>query len=222
MSFNDVTKDIEDSDEQGAAGGWLVSMADLISLVLTFFVMIYATKDISEDSYAEVRRSIVHYFNIDEIKVKKIEDKKEFVYNPIDIVDNFSYTKTVIDNILAEDSEYIRTELASNRLKIIYSNELENVMDDAGKELAPLFKEELYNKLFTINKALEQVNNQIEITVDNIDMENSIKLTKYISSTLDNLGYKKNILMYLPSEKNVDNGKQVEVVFIVRDYESIY
>jgi chemotaxis protein MotB len=140
---------------------WMVTFADLISLLLVFFILMYSTSSVEGGRWQKVIDSLSVQFHTD----KALNDG---MFNT-----NFSASKVQI--LRGMDLDYLYTVL-SNKIsadesltdKIVLNNEGGNLIISLKNEYifdgkTPILTEDSKVALFTIGESLQKVNNKIEI-----------------------------------------------------------
>jgi flagellar motor protein MotB len=218
VNFEEINNlEFEDVGNRPSAS-WLVSLSDLICLVLTFFVMMYSTKDIGEDKISEIRDSFVSYLGgqemnyiengSDEIEGRKIIKRSEEIAN----IENLLIT------ILKDYKDIgIYYAIKPNEL-IIWVEE-----DKLPKNLSKTFNE----RLFVVAQLINSANNQVEISAQGLDGKSFDTIMDFVLKKFKELGYNNNMLITLPQKKiiteNLEKDKnKIKIQVIIKDYESVF
>lgn len=145
----------------GGKSMWLISFTDVMALMLTFFVLLFAMSNPKEEEWDKFTHNIQENFN--RFHGQVLNRGKEDAVN-IDKV-NFSqaldlnYLKVLMGNLIRDEKslEGVRLVDAAGRLIISLPHHL---LFDSG---AANIKEQAHDALFTIGGALRRIKNRIEI-----------------------------------------------------------
>lgn len=172
---------------EGSADRYIIPYADLITLLLAFFIVLYSMSDPNEQKMETLSQSLAVAFNsssssIDLNDNKKTEairtyrqsvtDEELSTMKSISEKNNLRRLKTKIDRQIKENglSEKVNSELSDIGLKIILTDEI--LFDSASSELKNNQSKKLIND---ISKLISDVKNPISIEghTDNIPINNS-------------------------------------------------
>ena len=222
MNFEELN--ILDSVEeapQGQSSAWLVSLTDLISLILTFFVMIFATKDLPQEKLDQIQDSFIKYINGEELEKIDIKIKtSDEGIKTIKKSSNVEYIATAIKNsLLGNDYLDINVVTQENQVALEFTREFESLPDLADK---------MNNSLFTISKTLNSISNQVEVVADGNSIKKSLELTEFVADKLEEQGYEYKVLRTIinkdfETEETVEKNKNnTKIQIIVKNYESVF
>lgn len=144
-----------------ASNLWMVTFADLTSLLLVFFILMYSTSSIKQGGWDKVIESIGNEFHTD----KKSDDgafNSKFTTTKIQMLRgmDLDYLFTVLSSSVAEDeflSGKVKLENAGDR--IIISLKTNDIFGDNSPILSGASEPILY----AISDSIQKVNNKIEV-----------------------------------------------------------
>jgi flagellar motor protein MotB len=222
MNFEDLNNlELAEEAPQGQSSAWLVSLTDLISLILTFFVMIFATKDLPQEKLDQIQDSFVKYINGEELEKIDIKIKtSDEGIKTIKKSSNVEYIATAIKNsLLGNDYLDINVVTQENQVALEFTREFESLPDLADK---------MNNSLFTISKTLNSISNQVEVVADGNSIKKSLELTEFVADKLEEQGYEYKVLRTIinkdfETEETVEKNKNnTKIQIIVKNYESVF
>ncbi len=222
MNFEDLNNlELAEDAPQGQSSAWLVSLTDLISLILTFFVMIFATKDLPQEKLDQIQDSFVKYINGEELEKIDIKIKtSDEGIKTIKKSSNVEYIATAIKNsLLGNDYLDINVVTQENQVALEFTREFESLPDLADK---------MNNSLFTISKTLNSISNQVEVVADGNSIKKSLELTEFVADKLEEQGYEYKVLRTIinkdfETEETVEKNKNnTKIQIIVKNYESVF
>ncbi len=216
MSSEDQIK-IEE-EQAKATRTWLLSFIDLLSLTLGFFVLMYATRDVSQEQFAEIKSAFIQYTN-----GEKPAKEYKFISKPgssviIRSASKLSYLETLFKNsLMYEASLNIRMIRSTNKIILEFDADSKN---KAG------FQKSLTDKMLALSKTINSLSNQIEVAAYGSDMKENIKVTEAVSKKIEELGYEYKILRTLQknnsSESLEKNKNKTKIQIIINNYESVF
>ena len=222
MNFEELNNlDLAEEAPQGQSNAWIVSLTDLISLILTFFVMIFATKDLPQEKLDQIQDSFVKYINGEEpekidVKIKTSDEGIKTIKKS----SNVEYIATAIKNsLLGNDYLDIKVTAEENQVTLDFAREFESLPDLADK---------MNNSLFTISKTLNSISNQVEVVADGNSIKKSLELTEFVADKLEEQGYEYKVLRTIinkdfETEETVEKNKNnTKIQIIVKNYESVF
>ncbi|MCE3232574.1 MAG: chemotaxis protein MotB [Rickettsiaceae bacterium] len=144
-----------------ASNLWMVSLADLVSLLLVFFILMYATSSVKQGGWDKVKESIGNQFHTD----KKLDDgafNTKFTSTKIQMMRgmDLDYLYAVLSNKINED-EFLsgHVGLENTGDKLIISLKTNDIFDDSNPILSQ-FAEPI---LYSISDNIQKINNKIEV-----------------------------------------------------------
>lgn len=142
------------------SSAWMVSFADLLSLILTFFVLMYSMSAIVEPKWHKVKESLTERLNPDHESPEILFTAKKsistvYVKNATEL----SYLYSLIQEKMKAASldKMLKLERRDNSLAIILPGNIAFV--DGESILSPKAKEALH----LLEDILHQINNQVDI-----------------------------------------------------------
>jgi flagellar motor protein MotB len=221
-SLKNINFDEEDEilTKERTSSIWLVSLTDLISLILAFFIMLYSAKDISADKLKMINSSFSNYLG-------GMEYASNYQFKPlaklqkkVNPTADLGYIETVIKNSLT-DTENNTNIVSTPSSLIIEFNETYKNTDD--------LKDKITEKLLIFSRFLNRINNQIEIYNDIPNSKKNKIITGFISDKIEELGYEYKIVRILPKKskkiiiENLDKTEnKVRIIITIKSYETIF
>lgn len=208
-----------EEEQAKATRTWLLSFIDLLSLVLAFFVLMYSTRDLSQQQYFEIKDSFVEYVNGQKGGNEYKYVNKQGSTTIIKSAQNLNYLETLFRNSLI-DNEAMNIKLIRGQNRII----AETMQDYTSDED---FIIQLTEKLIILSKTINTLSNQLEVVVESSDIEESKKLSEMASAKMEELGFEYRIFRTLPAKnfvsENVEkNKKSAKIQVIINNYESVF
>jgi hypothetical protein len=214
MNFDKLNA-LEENNASTTSNKWLLSLADLISLILTFFVMIYSTKEMPQEQYDKITSSFKNYIqgekNTEKYKFqKKLDDNNASSKQP----SGLTYVENIINRTFEEDTSLrLSVKKETNQLTIAF--EPENLVSAPSKEL------------IAVAKIINTLNNQIEISTISDSKKSSLEITNKTSDQLKELGYDLSIIRSLPKENFYTdslekNKNKLKILISIKAYETIF
>jgi flagellar motor protein MotB len=203
MSLNYKDFEIEPKPETNA---WLLSFADLIALLLCFFILIYTFSDPQQNKYSEIKNAL--------------STKKETLPDYMPTTPEPEYLEGLLNNI-------IRTNNLSDEIKIITKNKTLYISIEYTNNVASNMPKK-YNVFFdSFFQLINAINNQIEIAYINDNAQQKENVTKNVSKILREKGYSKQILEFYGSAFiNINNSidsensfEQNRLLILIHPYE---
>jgi flagellar motor protein MotB len=220
MSSNglNILDELEDPKKSNG-NAWLISLADLISLILSFFVLMYSTKDIPPQKYKEIKESFSNYLNGEKPEnnykfVNKINQNTKIVKQ----AGKLTYLEPVLKNSFNENGDTSMNLVATdNSIKIEFELDYKTKKELSAK---------LTEKVTILSKTLNSLSNQIEVSVSASNLDSSARINEILAKKLEEFGYEYKIFRTLPDKiftENIENNKnKVNISIIINSYESIF
>lgn len=220
-------------NEQPPSKAWMITFADLVSLMLTFFVMLFAMSSVKMDQWDAMTDTLTQTLNPGKITAVAAATAK---FNIGTIfrrqATNLDYLSTVLESGFAGDPILSRSQimLLDDRLIVAMPGDL---LFPAGQAVMP---DEAKSALFTLGSLLRNVGNQIGVNghTDPVppspdkgfqsNWELSLARSSAIANALRKSGYTDDIIAYgyadsrfgqLPKLSETDRaalGRRVDVV----------
>ncbi len=202
---------------------WMLSFADLLSLILTFFVLIFATSSIPKKNWDKYKNEfmvlsrsshigfltyISKSSEVDSVNIKKV------------IKPNFDvdYIKKLIIKSLDEDllfSGDVIIEANPNNVLIVFRRK--NLISEENGEFE--LTEKGKRALYQLSPALSSLNNQINLAYRGSDQKYNMKILNFFGDKILDVGYKKNIRKIF-SAINYNFSYRDRLVLIIKNYEA--
>lgn len=189
-------------DNGGSPSMWLISFTDVMALMLTFFVLLFAMSNPKQEEWEDFTQNIQKNFK--KFHGKELNRGKEDAINIAKI--NFSqaldlnYLKALMDNLLEQEPSLQVARLIDNGDSLIISLP-HDLLFEVGQASV---KSQANKALFTIAGTLGRIKNRIEI-VGHTDprlvsdsqfpsnWELSLARAANVAAVLENVGYEKSI-----------------------------
>lgn len=193
------------TSSSSGGGGWITTFSDLMSLLLTFFILLYSMSSVSLEKFQEASNSIQSAFNggdsvIEGSTVTDTETKTEIETETID---------ETIEPELIEMYNEVVAFLEANEMTAqasveydqdgIYVNIQESILFGSGSAIIADSGKSTLNDL---GELIQQFENDVVVEgyTDNVPMNNSIFSSNWELST----GRALSVLRYLSEERQVD------------------
>lgn len=189
-------------NDAGSSSMWLISFTDVMALMLTFFVLLFAMSNPKQEEWQQFTKQIQESFNRfqgaldnrgaeDAINIKKINFSQALDLN---------YLRALMENLISKESSLIDVRLIDNGASLIISLP-QNILFDSGQAV---IKSEANKALYTLAGTLRRIKNRVEIVghTDPRPMSGSqfpsnweLSLTRAasVAAVLENVGYDKPI-----------------------------
>jgi len=197
---------------------WLLSFIDLLSLILVFFVMIYATRDISSQQYVEIKDSFMQYINgkADKQKVNFVNTAGKTII--IKSSTTLNYIETLLKN-LNRDNPSLNATFVNNGKQII-------IEFGESAETPSQLAEKIDGRLILLSGIIAPLSNQLEVVSHAGNAAKSITASNLVAQRLEVLGHEYKILRTLPTKniisETVDKNKNTaKIQIIINRYESV-
>lgn len=233
MENNDIEKGNYYIQEEKHSDVWMMTLADLLSLLLVFFILIYATSTIRQGKWSEITDSLESTFSFDSAVTSNIESTSLGVNRKADIdAINLSYLDSILDNKISRDeflSRLLSVKLLDDRLVISINSK------SLFEGNTPVLSDELNNILVSIGDILRKVGNKVDV-VSYIDGESrglptawELAMTRaaVVADELRQYGNESKMNAFVKVAEKVDISKKTEtednggwsaVDIIVRNY----
>lgn len=227
-------------DMQAPAGAWMVSFTDVMALMLTFFVMLFAMSHPKEENWEEFSTAVNKEFNkfygkplnrahVDTISIAKIDRNQALDLN---------YLQAILSGILEEESMLKDVQLIMQPHSLVISFP-DSLLFNAGDSA---LKDSGSRALYAIGATLMRIRNRIEVSGHadprpvsvksryNSNWELSLARALSVAAALENVGYQKSILVrghssgrytdlpeYIAESQRLDLARRVDVVIMEDD-----
>ncbi|WP_407371254.1 flagellar motor protein MotB [Carnobacterium sp.] len=195
----------KETSSSSGGGGWITTFSDLMSLLLTFFILLYSMSSVSLEKFQEASNSIQSAFNggdsvIEGSTATDTETKTELETETIE---------ETIDPELIEMYNEVVAFLEANEMTAqasveydqdgIYVNIQESILFGSGSAIIADSGKSTLNDL---GELIQQFENDVVVEgyTDNVPMNNSLFSSNWELST----GRALSVLRYLSEERQVD------------------
>lgn len=149
------------AESREPASNWMMTFADLLSLLLVFFLLIYSMTTIKAGDWKKLKETIG-----DSFKTTKIIDHEHTTQLNAPIIDinkgvDIDYLLAILESKIKDDA-YLKNNIKLNRKGSSLIITLNN--DNLFQGNSPILNEDSRVLLFVIGDALQKVNNKIVIT----------------------------------------------------------
>ncbi|MDA0781053.1 MAG: flagellar motor protein MotB [Rickettsiales bacterium] len=148
------------TEETTSNNNWMMTFADLLSLLLVFFILIYATTSIKKGQWDKLRESMGESFKAAKVIEKKLVTNLHATKITINKGTDIDYLEAVIESKIKDDAflkNNIKLEKDANSLIIKINGP--NLFEGNS----PVLTEDSRVLLFIIGDALQRVKNRIEV-----------------------------------------------------------
>lgn len=192
-------------DQQGSAKSmWLVSFTDVMALMLTFFVLLFAMSNPDEEQFEQFRENIQKNFNKFEGERlnRGAEDSINIARIDFNEALNIKYLEVLVTNLIEQNPELGRVTLMQNAGRLILSFPEEILFESGGATLKP----DATKTLYALVNTLRRIRNSVEI-IGHTDprpikseqyesnWELSLARAANVAGLLENIGYDKQVLI---------------------------
>lgn len=189
----------ETNSNSGGGGGWMTTFADLMSLLLTFFILLYSMSSVSAEKFNEASNSMQLAFGGGDsiigghTIVDTATETSEETVDP-ELVKMYNEVVQFLENkeIASQTSvEYDQDGIYVNIQESILFGSGSAIIADSGK-----------NTLNDLGELIQQFDNEVVVEgyTDNVPMHNANFTSNWELST----GRALSVLRYLSEERNVD------------------
>jgi chemotaxis protein MotB len=133
-----ITEDLLSHAEENEEDLWVVSYADMVTLLFGFFVILYSFSTLDEKKFAEMAESVAQSFKDDKMPQKELDDvvirdKKARAFDQLVAILNIAKTpQEALEKI--EDKAHYRNQ------HLLVQGVMEQFVRDNGQELSQVFK----------------------------------------------------------------------------------
>lgn len=191
-------------EDQQDSSIWLISFTDVMALMLTFFVLLFAMSHPKENDWDQFTDKVQQSFNKfygqtlnrgfqDAINIEKVNFSKALDLN---------YLRAILEDLIEKDPALQVVKLINQREGLIISLP-QNMLFETGQASV---KSEANRALFTLSETLSRIKNRIEvvghtdprpITSARYDSNWHLSLARAanVAAVLENVGYEKPIIV---------------------------
>ena len=227
-------------DLDGGGGSiWLISFTDVMALMLTFFVLLFAMSNPKKGDWEKFTQNVQENFNRHEGKQdnRGAEDAINIAKIDFNQALDLRYLKALIDNLIEKEPSLRIAKVIDNGSSLIVALP-SDLLFDPGQATV---KSQANQALFTLAGALRRIKNRIEVVghtdprpVTNRQFESNweLSLTRAanVAAVLENVGYEKPITVRgyasarfqdmpetVPMAERLDLSRRVDVVIMEDD-----
>jgi len=187
MSFKQKIYSNKSQEEVSAenSGAWLVSFADLLSLILTFFVLVYSISEIPEKKWTEYSSSIVEFITGNKFKPLdnslQVSEKSNSIKLKTKPASELGYLKTIIDD------KFSTLPYATPIVVIDGSHLIINFKNNNLNEISSILLES--------SNLLHKISNKLMVSYELTDKKKSFQDSNFIARKITEYGYEYKVLI---------------------------
>lgn len=193
-------------EEEHSSSLWLITFTDIMALMLTFFVLLYAMSVPAEDEWDEITSGLNKEFNkyystewyegaVESINIDRIDYATAL---------NLNYLNTIVTDLIASDDKLEDVALIPQSDNLIVSLPEDLLFESGQAEVSAEGKQ----ALFSLGGALSRIRNRIEV-IGHTDprpiesqaygfssnWELSLARAASVAAILENVGYERPIIL---------------------------
>ena len=194
----------EDTNQSTSPSMWLISFTDVMALMLTFFVLLFAMSNPDEEKFEQFQENIQKNFNKFEGEDlnRGTEDSINISRINLNQALDLEYLKVLIKNLVSQNPELGQMTIMQNAGTLILSLPQEMLFESGGAEIkadAAITLNALVNSLRRIRNSIEVIGHTDPrpVSSDKFPSNWELSLTRAsnVTALLKNLGYDKSILV---------------------------
>ncbi len=148
---------------RGGSSVWMVTFTDLVALLLTFFVMVFAMRDVEEDTWQTITNSFVTALDtMEDVRVTSPRFDIDIERVTRTEGEDLDYLFTVIENLLGEESLTASAKLELRATGVAIRAPRIGLLAEDGQGLS----EEGRALLFNLAGVLRNLPNALELVVE--------------------------------------------------------
>ncbi|MDX1950260.1 MAG: flagellar motor protein MotB [Rickettsiales bacterium] len=202
---------------------WMLSFADLLSLILTFFVLLFATSSIPKKSWDRYKNEFIILGKSSHIGLlsyisKESEDASVNIKKIINPNYDISYIKKLLVKSLDQDffvSGDVIIENSNENIFIIIKKD-SFIKGKKNLELTEAGKKALYQ----LSPVLGSLNNQINLVYRSNNKFYNMKILNFFDDKIKDVGYK-NTIRKIFSAINYKNFYAERITIVIKNYEAV-
>jgi len=224
----------EGDQKSQSSSMWLVSFTDVMALMLTFFVLLFAMSNPDEEQFEQFKENMQKNFGKFQGEQANQGTQEAINIARIDFNEalNLQYLEVLISNLIEKNPELKAVRIMQNAGRLILSFPQEMLFESGGATLKPQASQTLYalvNTLRRIRNSVEVVGHTDPRPIRSEEFQSNWELSlaraSNVSGLLKDVGYDKNILVKgyasgryndLPQEfsqeKRMDLSRRVDIV----------
>ncbi len=228
-----------DDAQQGGGSTWLISFTDVMALMLTFFVLLFAMSNPKKEDWEQLTQKINESFNQFQGKAENrgAEDAVNIEKINFSQALDLDYLQAIVRKLITQSPELQSARIIDSADRLIISLP-QDLLFDSGRAV---LKDEASRAIFTLANTLGRIQNRIEI-VGHTDprpvsggdyasnWELSLARAAAVGATFQNVGYKKPLTLRgqaagrfddmaqsIPVSERLDISRRVDVVIMEDD-----
>lgn len=158
MSINDTIDEFRNQEHEG--GNWMVTFADLLSLLITFFVLLFSMSTLDKNQWDDVATALSEQFVVEQ-EAESTMFHADFSVPKVqyELATDLDYLQAIIERKIATNTQLsqIKIESMEDRLVLSFYSDL---MFEAG---SADIREDYNEALFLLGGMVGNINNQITI-----------------------------------------------------------
>lgn len=221
---------------------WLISFTDIMALMLTFFVLLFAMSNPKQEDWERVTRTVQENFRVfrsysafdgkienrgaeDAITIEKINFSEAL---------NIQYLRVVIEKLIEQSPALQVVQVIDNKNHLVLSFPQDILFESGQARLKP----EANRALFTLANALQRIRNRVEIVghtdptpVSSAAYESNWELSLAraiaVAGAMENVGYKRPVIVRgqasgrfkdlpqtIPRQERLDLSRRVDILIM--------
>lgn len=212
---------VEEPPEEGEVKLWLITFSDVIALMLTFFVMLYAMSVPEEDKWEEVSASMSSRFNQKYAEPYRPGPQETISIDKIDLTSALSlpYLKSLLEQAFAERqiTNFAITQLSDRLVIALPDDLLETQPAQTPTQTAP--ESGTRSAMVILSDTVARIKNRIEIVGHGATWEQSMENAVRAAAVFRQTGYARDIITRAaaPPEQGAEPPPRSIDVIILRD-----
>jgi len=225
-------------DVQGSST-WLISFTDVMALMLTFFVLLFAMSNPKKEDWEQLTKNIYESFNQFQGKVENRGPEDAINIEKINFSQalDLDYLKAIIRKLIDQSPALQVVQVIDNSDSLIISLPQNILFDSGSAELKP----DANRALFALASTLRRIQNRIEIVghtdprpisggAYSSNWELSLARASSVGAALQNVGYNKPLIVRgqasgrfddmpdtVPVKERLDLSRRVDIVVMEDD-----
>ena len=223
MSEEKFSQYIKGNEDSSSSSAWMMSLADLLSLLLVFFLLIYSMSSIKTGEWKDLKRSMEGKFSLNRIIESKFSTSKLGIDRlEIKFAADLGYLYAIMNTKMQEDGfleRNVKLDYAGDTITVSFN------IDELFIEGQNVLTNDAELLLFDLSEILRKAGNRIDIE-DIAHHDGSMTLEKKISQAIKRatiiaeelkaFGNKSNMGIEIKTSTYSANGYKTKLV--IRDY----
>ena len=195
-------------DQQGSTSSmWLISFTDVMALMLTFFVLLFAMSNPDQEKFEQFKENVQQNFNKfeGELLNRGSEDSINIARIDYNEALDLKYLQVLISNLIEQNSDLSDVTIMQNAGRLILSFPEEMLFETGGATL----KTQATKTLYSVVNALRRIRNSVEVightdprpirssssSAFKSNWELSLARAANVAGLLESIGYDKPIMV---------------------------